>query len=175
MWWIKGIPLDDAYDMLTGIRPCKPKAQAIRDAAVDLLYGDADIPVTLRLRRRGTASKVEIAGLDVGWGQSVELQRWIDTHGLAVQRVLPPGQYQFKFIWDGVWGPSMDHSTILDGDNLNNYIVVPDVDLGPEVSAARARIRAPGGLLRDDELSIIRKRLEGMDVDGKSTSAPTAI
>lgn len=28
MWWYKGVPLEDAYALLTGKRPCKPKARA---------------------------------------------------------------------------------------------------------------------------------------------------
>jgi len=99
MWWMKGIPLDEAYALLTGIRPCKPKADAIRAAAVDLLYGQDPVPVTLRLARRGTAQRVDVAGLDVGWGQSVPLLQDGGSGKLVVRRNLPPGKYQFKFIW----------------------------------------------------------------------------
>lgn len=176
MWWIHGIPLDDAYALLTGIRPCKPRAEAIREAAVDLLYGKGPVPVTIRVTKRGTAQKVEVAGLDVGWGQSVELEPARADRRLAVTRPLPPGQYQFKFIWDGdVWGPSMDHQTMIDGDNLNNYIVVPDAEAGPEVAAARARLRAPGGDLTPDEAVTIRAKLAAMQVDPHSCSAPTGV
>lgn len=174
MWWIKGIPLDDAYELLTGIRPCKPKADAIREAAIDLLYGKGPVPVTITVVKRGTAGKVEIAGLDVGWGQSVPLEL-NGKKQLAVTRNLPPGKYQFKFIWDGVWSPSMDHMTMIDGDNLNNYIIVPDEDLGPEVAAARRRLRAPGGDLTSEEALRIKSKLEEMVVDAHSTSAPTGI
>jgi len=74
MWWFKGIPLDEAYAQLTSLRPCKPRADSIREAAVDLLYGNDPIDVTIALRRRDAgASDVRIAGIDVGWGQSVPL------------------------------------------------------------------------------------------------------
>jgi Glycogen recognition site of AMP-activated protein kinase/Dual specificity phosphatase, catalytic domain len=172
MWWIKGIPLDEAYALLTGIRPCKPKADAIREAAVDMLYGKGPLPVTLTLHRRGTAQSVQVAGLDVGWGQSVPLEPSKKFKNLSVERNLPPGTYQFKFIWDGIWGPCMDHLTMVDGDNLNNYIIVPDEDLGEEVAAARRRLRAPGGDLTAEEAEIIKNKLKKMKVDDHSTSAP---
>jgi hypothetical protein len=174
MWWCKDIPLDEAYALLTGIRPCKPKADAIRAAAVDLLYGADPVPVTLTLMHRGTAQKVEIAGLDVGWGQFIRLVPHPVTGKLSFTRRLPPGTYQFKFIYDGdIWGPSMDHMTVVDGGNLNNLLIVPDPDLGPEAEAARARIRAPGGELTSEEKNRIKNALKDMkDVDGESFSAP---
>lgn len=39
-----------------------------------------------------------MAGLDVGWGQQVDLQLDPATQRFVVQRELPPGTYQFKFI-----------------------------------------------------------------------------
>lgn len=173
MWWIKGIPLDEAYALLTGIRPCKPKADAIRAAAVDLLYGEDPLPVTITMHRRGFAQKVEIAGLDVGWGQSIEMIPDAKNGCLVARRHLPAGKYQFKFIYDGIWGPCFDHMTIMDGENLNNYIIVPDEDLGEEVAQARQRIRSPGGELTQDEYTIIRRKLSEIKVDGKSENAPT--
>ena len=173
MWWVEGIPLHEAYSLLTSIRPCKPKADAIREAAVDLLYGNGCIPVKITVLRRGTAEKVEMAGMDVGWGQSVPLTSHHSTNGhLTTVRSLPPGKFQFKFIWDGVWGPCLDHLTMVDGDNLNNYIIVPDADMGKEAAAARRRIRSADGDLTGDERETIRKALAEMRVDGDSCSAP---
>lgn len=178
MWWVHGIPLDDAYALLTGIRACAPRKDAIREAAVDMLYGKGPVPVTIRVSRRGLAQKVEVAGLDVGWGQAVELEVTGAGagRGLTVTRPLPPGLYQFKFIWDGdVWGPCLDHLTMVDGDNLNNYLVVPDAEAGAEVAAARARLRAPGGDLTPEEAATIRAKLAVMQVDPLSCSAPTGV
>jgi len=76
-------------------------------------------------------------------------------------------------VQDGQWGLCADHLTTVDGDNVNNLIVVPDEDLGPEVAAARARIRAPGGELTQGEYEAIRAKLGAMRVDDHSTSAPT--
>ena len=173
MWWFKGMPLDAAMSLLTGLRPCKPREDAIREAAVDLLYGKGPIDVTISLRRRDAgASDVRIAGIDVGWGQSVPMVP--ATRGqptLFVRRQLPPGKYQFKFIWDGQWGVSMDHMTTIDGDNVNNMLVVPDANLGARAAAARHRIR-DGGDLTDDERAQIREILMNMDANPYSTSAP---
>jgi protein-tyrosine phosphatase len=173
MWWFKGMPLNDAYAHLTALRPCKPREDAIREAAVDLLYGKGPIDVTISLRRRDAgASDVRIAGLDVGWGQSVPMvpaQRGQPM--LFVKRQLPPGKYQFKFIWDGVWGVCMDHMTTFDGENVNNMLLVPDAELGAEAAAARHRIRN-GGDLTDDERAKIRSMLVNMDANPYSTSAP---
>eukprot|EP00889_Picochlorum_renovo_P001636 jgi/Picre1/28666/NNA_004066.t1 len=88
MWWMKGIPLDEAYAHLTGLRPCKPREEAIREAAVDMLYGKDPVPVVISLRRRDM--------------YAAKVYRPEGIH--MVKRHLPPGKYQFKFIWDDVWG-----------------------------------------------------------------------
>ena len=90
---------------------------------------------------------------------------------LFVKRQLPPGKYQFKFIWDGVWGVCMDHMTTFDGENVNNMLLVPDAERGAEAAAARHRIR-DGGDLTDDERAKIRSMLVKMDANPYSTSAP---
>lgn len=63
----------------------------------------------------------QVAGLDVGWGQRVPMgiDRW---HRFAVTRHLPAGIFQFKLIVDGHWTYSVDHPTLLDGDNRNNFV-----------------------------------------------------
>jgi hypothetical protein len=101
MWWVKGIPLNEAYSNLTSLRPCKPREDSIREAAVDMLYGKDPVPVTISLRRRDMSSEVKIAGIDVGWGQSVTMvPKYIGQRAMhMVRRHLPPGRYQFKFIW----------------------------------------------------------------------------
>ena len=177
MWWFKGMPLDQAYAHLTSLRPCKPREDSIREAAVDLLYGNDPIDVTITLRRRDSgASDVRIAGIDVGWGQSVPLMAVPSRSSAvppvhAVRRSLPPGKFQFKFIWDGEWGISLDHMTMVDGDNVNNMLLVPDAELGPDAAAARHRIRT-GGDLTDDERARICEMLLKMNVNPYSTSAP---
>jgi hypothetical protein len=58
--------------------------------------------VIISLRRRDMCSSdVRIAGIDVGWGQSVQmLPKYTGQRAIhMVKRHLPPGKYQFKFIW----------------------------------------------------------------------------
>ena len=205
MWWVKGIPLDVAYSNLTSLRPCKPREDAIREAAVDMLYGKDPVPVTISLRRRDMSSDVKIAGIDVGWGQSVTMvPKYVGQRAMhMVRRHLPPGRYQFKFIWvrgsyrvfcsvcmhavirsgniiikymyisvqDDDWGISLDHLTTVDGDNVNNLLIVPDADLGPEASRARNRIRHGGDLTAEERDKIMQMLLQ-MPVDKHTTSAP---
>ena len=104
MWWFKGIPLDEAYDHLTSLRPCKPRVESIKEAALDLLFNNEPIEVKISLKRRDSATDVRVAGLDVGWGQTVPLATRNPSHsGMSprawLKRRLPPGKFQFKFIW----------------------------------------------------------------------------
>lgn len=172
MWWVKGMPLEEATALLTGLRPCFPKIAAIRAAAADMLYGPDPVPVTLTMLRRGTASTVQVAGLDIGWGQKMAMTPDGKTGRLVLRRSLPPGEYQYKFIWDEQWGTCLDHPTILDGSNLNNLLVVPDPDCGPEVAAARARVRSEGGALTPGEAAAIREKLAALEAGADDTSAP---
>jgi hypothetical protein len=61
--------------------------------------------------------------------------------------------------------------TTLDGDNVNNVLIVPDAELSPEDAQARHRIRQ-GGDLTDSEREKIQKILLSMPVNKHSTSAP---
>ena len=55
--------------------------------------------------------RAQIAGLDVGWGQQIDMDYDAKTHRYLVTRSLPPGRYPFKFIMDGHWTYSADHPT----------------------------------------------------------------
>ena len=54
---------------------------------------------------------VQVAGLDVGWGQQIDMDYNSDLHRYEVIRHLPPGRYAYKFIMDGRWTYSADHPT----------------------------------------------------------------
>jgi hypothetical protein len=176
LWWVRSVPLDEAHAALTAARPCSPKLAAIREAAVDLLYAPpAPTRVTLALARRGAAARVEVAGLDVGWGRRLPLEPLSarSTGRLAVSRELPPGAYQYKFVFDGaLWAVSPEHPTVVDGDAVNNVVVVPDAEDGREAAAARARLRAPGGLATPAELGALRARLAALAPRADETAAP---
>jgi hypothetical protein len=59
----------------------------------------------------GAGMVAQIAGLDVGWGQQIDMDYDTKTHRHVVTRSLPPGRYPYKFIMDGHWTYSADHPT----------------------------------------------------------------
>ncbi|PSC72542.1 phosphoglucan phosphatase amyloplastic [Micractinium conductrix] len=171
MWWFKGWHLEDAYDYLTGIRPCKPNVNAIRCAAADVLYGEPPTPVPIVLPIYGIKGIPQVAGLDVGWGQQLDMKpdpRY--RHRFLLMRDLPPGTYSFKFIIDGRWGYAPSLPTRLDGDNTNNWVGVPYRNTSPEVQAARERLLAPGGRLTDEERQRIQEKLMALPLNGGGTT-----
>jgi hypothetical protein len=111
MFWLRGWQLPDALEKLTSVRSCSPRIEAIRAATADLLTDSRPLDVTIGLRRRGTASRVQVAGLDVGWHTLLDLQENPVTHRLEVTRQLLPGSYPFKFILDGTWCANFDYPT----------------------------------------------------------------
>ena len=62
-------------------------------------------------RYEALAVLVQVAGLDVGWGQQIDMDYNSDLHRYEVIRHLPPGRYAYKFIMDGRWTYSADHPT----------------------------------------------------------------
>lgn len=58
-----------------------------------------------------THALLQVAGLDVGWGQQIDLEYNSERHRHEVTRHLPPGRYPYKFIMDGHWTYSADHPT----------------------------------------------------------------
>eukprot|EP00892_Ulva_mutabilis_P010884 jgi/Ulvmu1/8168/UM040_0065.1 len=159
MWWVHGLPLDPTFDELRSKRWCSPAISAIRQAAADMLYGGTRQRVLIRKKGTSNSSEVFIAGLDVGWGGRLPLEKEFgDTW--SVQRELLPGKYPYKFIMDGVWSFDMDKQTICDGENINNVVEVLPQDAGQEAMAARRRLLSPGGELTDDEVKIIREKLD---------------
>lgn len=65
----------------------------------------------------------------------------------------------------------MDHLTMMDGDNVNNVLIVPEHNQSPDDAAIRQRIRGGGDLL-PEEREKIQKILLSLDADRHSTSAP---
>ncbi|KAI3428039.1 hypothetical protein D9Q98_006425 [Chlorella vulgaris] len=171
MWWFKGIHLEDAYELLTGIRTCKPNANAIRNAAADILYGEAPTPVCITLPRYGIEGTPQVAGLDVGWGQQLDMEPDSQfQHRFILRRSLPPGIYNYKFVIDGRWGYAPNCPTRMDGDNLNNYVAVPYLNTDPAVQAARERLLAPGGRMTEEEAARIQAAAMAMPLKGGGTT-----
>lgn len=157
MWWVKGIHLEEGHALLTGKRTCSPRLASIRAATADLLYGGPPTPVEIEVFKFGTASQIEIAGLDVGWGCKVQLQRDIPRARFFLHRQLLPGTYQYKFIVDGHWTYSCDHPILNDGGNLNNYVTVEFENEDRQVMEGRERLLSEGGRLTEEEGEKLRK------------------
>ena len=66
----------------------------------------------------------QVAGLDVGWGERLDMTYDTATQRFCLERRLPPGRFAYKFIFDGHWSYSADHPTLNDGGNINNYVEV---------------------------------------------------
>uniref|UniRef100_A0A7S1RNA8 Tyrosine specific protein phosphatases domain-containing protein n=1 Tax=Alexandrium catenella TaxID=2925 RepID=A0A7S1RNA8_ALECA len=165
MFWSDGRCLDEAYRSMYEVRRCHPQLGMIRAATCDMLSGEEGglgglIPTRIEIVRDG-ALKVEIAGLDVGWkGHHLVLEKDSATGKFVLNRDLPAGSYQYKFIVDGEWQACTDLPTVVDNGNLNNVIdVVPDPS-SPDAER-RSRIMADGGRPNEEELAKIRARLLG--------------
>lgn len=56
-----------------------------------------------------TARGAQVAGLDVGWGQRLDMA--LDAAGTSfiLTRELPTGKFNYKFLFDGHWSYSANH------------------------------------------------------------------
>ncbi|GJR99601.1 phosphoglucan phosphatase DSP4, amyloplastic [Tanacetum coccineum] len=162
MFWVQGYKLNDAVTLLLSKRPCSPKIDAIKSATADILTGLKRESVTLTWKGE-ECSTVEIAGLDIGWGQKVPLTYDTNQRSWILLRDLPEGRYEYKYIVDGKWLTNKDELlTPIDKDgNINNYIQVSDND--PESASTAAlwkRLASDDFDLTADELQVIQKFLD---------------
>jgi len=159
MFMVEGRCLDEAYAELFALRRCHPQLGMIRAAACDVLAGGQGslVPTRLAIKREG-AREVQIAGLDVGWHNKVPLQKDEATGEFVLQRDLPPGSYQYKFIVDGEWQPNLELPHVDDNGNVNNVCAVAPAEGSPD-AARRERIMAPKGRPTDDELKALKTAL----------------
>lgn len=155
MWWVKGIHLEDAYATLYAARKCHPKLYAIRQAAADILYGGDQMPVTIRKRGTSLSKVVEIAGLDIGWGNKVAMTK-VGADTWELKRTLPPGVFPYKFVMDGFWSYDADLPTLFDGENTNNIVDVVPNGLSDAQLVARKRVLREGGRLTKEEAQRLR-------------------
>jgi len=158
MFWVDAICLEEAYKQLFEVRRCHPQLAMIRAATCDMLAGgDSVCETTIAVAAPG-ATKVEIAGLDVGWGARLQLQKSDTSNVFKICRAMPPGRYQYKFIIDGEWRASQDLPTVIDNGNLNNVI---EVDPAAESADAEVhtRLMTSGGRPTKQELEQIKEVL----------------
>ena len=105
----------------------------------------------------------QVAGLDVGWGQRLDLQLNAKSQRFELERELPVGKFPYKFIFDDVWTYSADHPTLLDGDSINNYVEVVGNMSNSKINAARQRLLSEEGLMEQEERDTIINWLETCD------------
>lgn len=80
-----------------------------------------------------------MAGLDVGWHRTIDLQHCPKRGKYVATRPLLPGRYPFKFIIDGRWSYCMDYPTYNDGTNINNFLEVIPRTASAEAQETQAR------------------------------------
>ncbi|CAH1438086.1 unnamed protein product [Lactuca virosa] len=125
MFWVQGYKLNDALSLLLSKRKCFPNVDAIKSATADILTGLKTRSVTLTWNG-DNCSSVEIAGLDVGWGQRIPLKYEEKNGSWILHRDLLEGRYEYKYIVDGEWMTNKYESiTPVNKDgHVNNYIQV---------------------------------------------------
>eukprot|EP00238_Polyblepharides_amylifera_P012711 CAMPEP_0196587502 /NCGR_PEP_ID=MMETSP1081-20130531/57641_1 /TAXON_ID=36882 /ORGANISM="Pyramimonas amylifera, Strain CCMP720" /LENGTH=349 /DNA_ID=CAMNT_0041909699 /DNA_START=329 /DNA_END=1378 /DNA_ORIENTATION=+ len=165
MWWLEEDPatgrpftLDSAYKLLYGLRPCHPQLKSIRAATCDVIAGGVQMqPVFLHIKldpSMETPKKVEISGLNVGWGNRVPLKFNPTTGEFELRTELPTGMFVYKFVVDDdIWLHSEDSPTSQEGDNVNNVIEV--LPTTPE-SGPYKYLMADGAEITLEDREIIR-------------------
>lgn len=160
MFWVLGYTFKEAHTLLQSKRECFPKLDAIKSATADILTGLSKKPVTLSWED-SSCSRVEISGLDIGWGQRVPLD-FDDKSGLwYLERELPEGRYEYKYIVDGEWTCNKDELVTApnkDG-HVNNFIQVLDNSSSGRVSL-RERFSSDDPDLTPEERLRIKEFLE---------------
>ncbi|GMH36175.1 hypothetical protein BSKO_04043 [Bryopsis sp. KO-2023] len=150
MYWCRRFSLDGANARLQKVRPCGPKLQAIREATCDILYGSFASEVTLSFNYP-QASTVELAGLDVGWGQKIALSHDNGNGTFTATRTLMPGKYSFKPVVDGEWVCSNEYPKREDGGNVNNFLEVQHSTRDAYVDSALHRLQTESSPLTLEE------------------------
>lgn len=109
---------------------------------------------------------VQIAGLDVGWGQRIDLTFDPKANRLYTERTLPAGKFPYRFVYDDeLWTTSADHPVMKDGEHFNNYVEVVGAT-SPQAVKARSRIMSEAGELTAEE----QAQLQGLFADGRCRS-----
>lgn len=90
--------------------------------------------VVLQWHRPG-ASDVQVCGSWDSWSSRLELES-LPSGGFILPLALPPGEYEFKFIVDGVWMASEDIDT--KGQHGNNIISVKAQLIAPTLATSPA-------------------------------------
>ncbi|KAH9326190.1 hypothetical protein KI387_006368, partial [Taxus chinensis] len=163
MFWVRGYKLEHANKLLQSVRPCFPKLEGIKSATADMLTTGNKELITLKWKN-GNCSCVEISGLDIGWGQRIPLAYDKSQGCWLLQRELPEGHYEYKYVVDGNWTYNKDEMVTApnkDG-HVNNYIEVKGDYLDVTGRNLRQRLMQEDVDLTKEERQIIRERLEAL-------------
>ncbi|XP_039118889.1 phosphoglucan phosphatase DSP4, amyloplastic-like [Dioscorea cayenensis subsp. rotundata] len=161
MFWIQGYKLSEANCLLQSKRPCFPKLEAIMSATADILTGLPKSRVTLTWED-DNCSSVEVSGLDIGWGQRIPLEFDKDQGLWILQKELPEGRYEYKYIIDGEWTCNkyeLITSPNSDG-HVNNYVQVYGDDSTIATRETRKRLTSDDVDLTVEERQRIKEFLE---------------
>ncbi|XP_074586878.1 phosphoglucan phosphatase DSP4, amyloplastic-like [Curcuma longa] len=161
MFWIEGYKLNEGHQLLQSRRACFPKLDAIKNATVDMLTGLSKSPVTLMWKDSGCSS-VEISGLDIGWGQRIPLKFNKDQGVWILEKELPEGRYEYKYIVDGEWMCNEHELLTLANSKgqVNNYVEIFNRDMSTEAMNLPTRLRSKDADLTKDERQMIRELFE---------------
>ncbi|KAK9124039.1 hypothetical protein Sjap_013641 [Stephania japonica] len=166
MFWVQGYKLMEAHSLLLKKRPCFPKLDAIRSATADILTGLTKNLVTL-IWDKGSCSSVEVSGLDIGWGQRIPMKFDEEESIWILQKELPEGHYEYKYVVDGVWTINkreLETAPNKDG-HINNYVDVFRNDTDSDTQELRERLGKGDADLTLDERCRIKEFLEAQPDD----------
>uniref|UniRef100_A0A0D9Z0X1 Tyrosine specific protein phosphatases domain-containing protein n=1 Tax=Oryza glumipatula TaxID=40148 RepID=A0A0D9Z0X1_9ORYZ len=161
MFWILGYSLNEGHQLLQSKRACFPKLEAIKLATADILTGLSKNSITLKWES-DSCSSVEISGLDVGWGQIIPLTYNKEKRAWYLERELPEGRYEYKYIVDGKWVCNdNEKKTKANADgHVNNYVQVSRDGTSDEERELRERLTGQNPDLTKEERLMIREYLE---------------
>jgi protein-tyrosine phosphatase len=161
MFWVQGYKLSKANNLLLSKRSCFPKLDAIKNATADILTGLRKKLVTLTWEC-STCSNVEVSGLDIGWGQRIPMKLDKERGLWILQRELPEGCFEYKYVVDGEW--TCNYYELVTPANkdghVNNYVQVTDDDPDSVAAAQRERLMSNDPDLTTNERLQIRPFLE---------------
>uniref|UniRef100_A0A7C9CH39 Dual specificity protein phosphatase 4 n=2 Tax=Opuntia streptacantha TaxID=393608 RepID=A0A7C9CH39_OPUST len=161
MYWIQGYGLNEAHKLLLSKRSCCPKVDAIKGATADILTGLKKQPVMFKWVDQN-CRLVEIAGLDVGWSQKIPLVFDEGQGSWILNRELPEGHYEYKYVVDGEWVCNKNEAVTSPNQDghINNYVLVLADDPDSDNAKLRQRLSSDDPDLTADERIRIRQFLE---------------
>ncbi|OMP07014.1 hypothetical protein COLO4_07701 [Corchorus olitorius] len=161
MFWVQGYKLSEAHSLLLSKRSCFPKLDAIKSATADILTDLKKELVTLTWEN-SKCSTVEVSGLDIGWGQRIPLKFDKEHGSWTLQRELPEGRYEYKYIVDGEWTYNEYElvTTPNKDGHVNNFLHVMNNDPSSVNATVRQRLTSEDPDLTKEERLKIRQFLE---------------